>query len=105
MLRYFYLAVSALLLLMSFTHPRTQQPTNLNWGEFNFPTDWYEWLFLLCIVFFIPMMGVAFYYFLKGVSLSLKQRSLRAGSSALLVSIAISIALYSFNKWVFNELF
>ncbi|QQZ42020.1 hypothetical protein IF690_00310 [Pseudomonas sp. SK3(2021)] len=105
MFRYFYLAVSALLLLMSFTHPRTQPPSDFSWAGFTFPTDWYEWLFLFCTVAFIPMMGVAFYYFLKGISLSLKQRSLRAGASALLVSIAASIALYSFNKWVFSELF
>jgi hypothetical protein len=104
-IRYFYLIVSALLLLMSFTHPRTQQPNNLSWGEFSLPSDWYEWLFLFCTLSFIPMMGVALYYFLKGVTLSLKQKSLRAGYSALLVSIAVSIALYSFNKWVFRELF
>ena len=51
------------------------------------------------------MMGVAVFYFVKGISVSLKQRSLRAGLAALLVSIAASIALYSFNKWVFSELF
>ncbi|NSX07876.1 hypothetical protein HTX81_04680 [Pseudomonas lini] len=104
MFRYFYLAVSALLLLMSFTHPRTQQP-GLSLGGLSFPTDWYESLFLFCVAIFIPMMGVAVFYFVKGISVSLKQRSLRAGLAALLVSIAASIALYSFNKWVFSELF
>ncbi|MBM0284597.1 hypothetical protein [Pseudomonas chlororaphis] len=105
MFLYLYLAVSALLLLMSFTHPRAQQSSNLSWAGLSFPRDWYEFLFLVCTVLFIPMMGVAFYCFLKGISLSLKQRSLRVGASALLVSIVASIALYSFNKWVFSELF
>lgn len=104
MLRYYSLAVSALLLLVSFTHPRAQQPS-LSLGWLTFPTSWYESLFLFCVVIFIPMMGVAFYYFVKGISVSLKQRSLRAGLASLLVAIVASIALYNFNKWVFSELF
>lgn len=104
MIRYFYLGVSALLLLMSFTHPRSQSSV-VDLNSLSVPVNFYELLFLFCIVIFIPMMAVAFYYFLSALSLYVRQRSLRAGSSVLLLSIVISTALYSFNHWVFSELF
>lgn len=104
MIRYFYLGVAALLLLMSFTQPRSQQ-ASLSWGRLFLPDSMYEFLFLFCIVIFIPMMGVAFYYFFKGFTVFLAQRSLRSGLPVLLVAVAVTISLYSFNAWVFREIF
>ncbi len=95
MFRYLFLAVSAIFLLISFTHPRGEHPSNIV----------YEWLFLFCMISFIPMMVVALYYFLKSIGLLLTQKKLRAGFFDFLVFAAVSTALYSFNKWVFHELF
>lgn len=104
MIRYVYLCFSALLLLMSVTHPHTQSSI-VDLESLSFLPGLYESLFLFCIVIFMPMMVVAFYYFVSALSILLLRRSLRAGTPVLLLSIVVSTALYSFNHWVFSELF
>ncbi len=89
---------------MSFTQPRIQH-TSLSWERFFLPASVYDFLFLFCVVFYIPMVGVAFYYLFKGFSVSLVQRSLRSGLPVFFVAIVVMISLYCFNAWVFRELF
>ncbi len=51
------------------------------------------------------MLVVAFYYFVRAVTIFFRQRNLQVGLPVLLMFIVISAALYSFNHWVFSELF
>lgn len=104
MIRYFYLGLSALLLVMSVTQPRSQFSI-VDLKLLSFLVGLHEALFIVCAVIFVPMIAVAFYYFVSAVIVLLRQRSLRLGLPGLLLSIVISIALYSFNQWVFTELF
>ncbi|MCR8977621.1 hypothetical protein M0746_026200 [Pseudomonas sp. P7] len=96
--------MSALFLLMSFTHPR-KAPDVVDLNSLPAPVSFYEWVFLFCIVSFIPMLVVAFYYFVRAVTIFFRQRNLQVGLPVLLMFIVISAALYSFNHWVFSELF
>jgi hypothetical protein len=103
-IRYFYLGSSGLLLLMSVTHPRTQSSI-VDVESLAFLVGLYDSVFLFCVVIFIPMVVVAFYYFVSALNIFWRQRSLRVGTPILLLFIVISTALYSFNYWVISELF
>lgn len=105
MFRYFYLAISLLMLTMSLTDPKTKWPIDVEPLGFPLKGDIYSFLFGICTVLYIPMMGVALYYFAKGVLDVIKTKHYKAGIPSFLVVIISAAALYRFNYWVFHEIF
>ncbi|WP_185753133.1 hypothetical protein [Pseudomonas fluorescens] len=97
MFRYLYSFVAAGLLLMSCTDPKTK------WSIAG--VDVYGSLFVLCMVLYIPMMAFSFYYFVKALINFFKYKSSRDGFSFLAFSVVGVVALYSFNHWVFSEIY
>ncbi|MCP1521302.1 hypothetical protein J2Y74_005612 [Pseudomonas migulae] len=97
MFRYLYFFVASVLLLMSFTNPKTK------WSMVG--VDVYGSLFVFCMIFYIPMMVFSFYYFLKSLMNFFKYKSTRDGLSFLAFSVVGVVALYSFNHWVFSEIY
>lgn len=79
MFRYFYLAVSLLMLMMSFTEPTTKWPIDAELFGLPLKGDIYSFLFGICTVLYIPMMGVALYYFVKGTLESIKTKIIKLG--------------------------
>lgn len=104
MFRFFYIFVSALMLAITFSHPRDAENAELNWNKLYLPDTGYEYLFFFCLIASVPMTGVAFYYFLKSFNAAMLQRRFQAGAKEFMVFIIIAIAVYSFDKWVFSEL-
>jgi hypothetical protein len=94
---YFYFIVSAILLLMSFTDPKTEWSVN--------GADVYGSLFVFCAVLYIPLMACAFYYFVKAVVVVFRSKHLQGGFHPLVVTAVGVVALYSFNHWVFSEIY
>lgn len=105
MFRYFYLAISLLMLMMSFTEPTTKWPIDVELFGFPLKGDIYSFLFGICTVLYIPMMGVALYYFAKGALESIKTKNYKVGIPSFLIAIISVAALYRFNYWVFHEIF
>jgi hypothetical protein len=97
MLRYFYFFVAAVLLLMSCTDPKTQ------WSIDGF--DVYRSLFVFCMALYIPMMALSFYYFVKALTRFFKYKNSRDGFLLLASTVVGVVALYSFNHWVFSEIY
>lgn len=91
--------------MMSLTEPTTKWPIDIELLGFSLKGDIYNFLFGVCTVLYIPMMGVAFYYFIKGILESVKAKNYKAGLPSLLVVIISVAALYFFNYWVFHEIF
>lgn len=105
MFRYFYFLVSALLLLMSFTDPKTKWSVKGGLFGADISVDIYGGLFVFCTVLYIPMMVFAFYYFVKALVAFFKSKSLQGGFSSLATAVVGVVALYSFNHWVFSEIY
>ncbi|MGF6126338.1 hypothetical protein QF019_001546 [Pseudomonas frederiksbergensis] len=97
MFRYLYFFVVAVLLLMSCTDPKTK------WSIVGF--DVYGSLFVFCMVLYIPMMVLSFYYFIKALTNFFKYKKSRDGLLFLASSVVGVVALYSFNHWVFSEIY
>lgn len=104
MFRYFYLAASLLMLMMSFTEPTTKWPIDAELFELPINGDIYSFLFGICTALYIPMIGVALYYFAKGILESIKTKNYKTGTPSFLVLIVSIAALYRFNYWVFHEI-
>lgn len=96
MISYSYFFVTAILLLMSFTDPKSEWSVN--------GVDVYDSLFVFCTVLYIPMMAFAFYYFVKVVVVVFRSKRLQGGLHSLVVTAVGVVALYSFNHWVFSEI-
>lgn len=97
MIRYFYFFVSAILLFMSFTDPKTRWLVS--------GADVYGSLFVFCAVLYIPLMACVFYYFVKTVVVVFKSKRLQGGFHSLVATAVGVVTLYSFNHWVFNEIY
>lgn len=97
MIGYLYFFVAAILLLMSFTDPKTEWTVN--------GADVYGSLFVFCTVLYIPLMGCAFYYFVKSVVVVFRSKRLQGGFHPLVITAVGVVALYSFNHWVFSEIY
>lgn len=93
----FYFSMSAFFLLMSLTDPKTK------WSVSGI--DVYSSLFVFCAALYIPMMAFVFYYFAKAVAVIFRGQRLQDGFHPLVAAAVGVVALYSFNKWVFSELF
>lgn len=97
MINYFYFLTSAVFLLISCTDPKTK------WSIAG--VDVYGSLFVFCMVLYIPMMAFSFYYFVRALTRLWKCKSSRDGFLFLASSVVGVIALYSFNHWVFSEIY
>lgn len=97
MFRYLYFFVAAVLLLMSCTDPKTK------WSIAGF--DVYGSLFVFCMVLYVPMMAFSFYYFVRALMNFFKYKRSHDGFSFLFSSVVGVVALYSFNHWVFSEIY
>lgn len=97
MFRYLYFFVAAVLLLMSCTDPKTK------WSMAGI--DVYGSLFVLCMIIYIPMMAFSFYYFVKALISFFRYKRSREGFLFLASSVVGVVALYSFNHWVFSEIY
>ncbi|WP_150657706.1 hypothetical protein [Pseudomonas fluorescens] len=97
MINYFYFLTSAVFLLMSCTDPKTQRSIA--------GVDVYGSLFVFCMVLYIPMMVFSFYYFVKALTRFFKYKNSRDGVLFLASSVVGVVALYSFDHWVFSEIY
>lgn len=97
MINYFYFLTSAVFLLMSCTDPKTK------WSIAG--VDVYGGLFVFCMFFYIPMIAFSFYYFVRALMNFFKYKRSHDGFSFLVSSVVGVVALYSFNHWVFSEIY
>lgn len=100
-----YFFVCSAFWLMTFTDPKSQWPVNGGFFGLDAEADAHVGLFVFCTFLFVPLMVVAFCYFVKSIVMSAKSKSLRVGIPSLMASMFGVAALYRFNQWVFREVF
>lgn len=97
MLRLIYSLLSVLLLLMSLTDPKSKWPIG--------GVDLYGYFFVFCVVLYVPLMVATFVLFVRSLVVLFRAKSLRAGFFSMAAASMGAIALYSFNYWVFSEIY
>lgn len=100
-----YFLMSAILLLLSLTDPKSKWTVDFGFFGSSKTIDMYGYLFVFCMVLYAPMMVFAFYYLVKAVVAFVKSKSFQGGISPLVTSVVGVVALYSFNHWMFSEIF
>lgn len=101
----FYFLMSAILLLLSFTDPKSKWTVGFSFFGSSKTIDMYGYLFVFCAALYVPMMVFALYYLVKAIVVFVRSKSFQRGMSPLFTSVVGVVALYSFNHWVFSEIF
>ncbi|MDG9923389.1 MULTISPECIES: hypothetical protein [unclassified Pseudomonas] len=105
MLRYPALALSLLMLAITFNEPGSYWPVDLELLGYSLRGNAFGWLFSACLVAFIPLLGISSVMLVRYGSQVLKTRNAVALWSFLLFALIPLCALIRFNGWVFSEIF
>lgn len=100
-----YFLVSALLLLLSFTDPKSKWLVSFEFLGFTGLVDVYRGLFVFCMALYIPMMAFVFCFFVRAIAGFVKSKNFQGGIYFIVASAVGVIALYRFDHWVFSEIF
>lgn len=105
MLRYTALTISALMLAITFNEPGSDWPIDLQLFGYSLQGNVFGWLFTVCLVAFIPLLGISVVMLIRYSVSFLKTRKASTLWALLLFAVFPLCALISFNSWVFSEIF
>lgn len=105
MCRYVVLLLSVLMLLVTFNSPTSDWLIDLDVLGCRVYGNIFYWLFMTCVVIYIPLMiGGAILFFYDFVLL-LKTKQRHHAINLVFFSTITFVALYRFNGWVFGGIF
>ncbi|MBV2134197.1 hypothetical protein KRX52_15565 [Pseudomonas sp. MAP12] len=105
MLRYTLLALSLLMLAMTFNEPDSYWPVDLTLLGHSLQGNAFGWLFSVFLVAYIPLLGISAVMLIRYFSRFLKTRNALSLWSLLIFALLPLCALIRFNGWVFSEIF
>ena len=105
MLRYTVLALSVLMLAITFNEPNSYWPVDLQLLGYSLQGNAFGWLFTACLVAFVPLLGISLAMLVRCGSRFLKARNVSTLWALLLFALLPLCALIRFNSWVFSTIF
>lgn len=105
MLRYPTLILSLLMLAMTFNAPDSHWPVDLRLFGYTLQGNAFGWLFTICLVAFIPLLGISGVMLVRYGLHVFKTRNVSTLWPLLLFALLPLCALIRFNSWVFSEIF
>lgn len=105
MIRYPVLLLSLLMLGLSFSSPKSHWLIDITVFDYTIQGDVYNWLFIACLISFIPVLLANVSLFFLDASRLIKTKRPIHAVNLIFFSFIPFIALYRFNSWVMNEIF
>ena len=105
MLRYTVLFLSLLMLAITFNEPGSYWPVDLQLLGYSLQGNAFGWLFSVCLVAFVPLLGISLVMLIRYGSRFLRARNASTFWALLLFALLPLCALARFNSWVFSEIF
>lgn len=104
MFRYPALALSLLMIGMSFSSPKSQWLIDTKILNYAIQGNIYSWLFITCSFASLPLAIANFYIFIFDLTRFIEAPHIRSWINIIAFSLVPFIALYRFNYWVFKEI-
>lgn len=105
MLRYSVTAISLVMLVLTLSEPDSYWPVDLELLGYSLQGNAFRWLFTVCLLAFIPLLGASIGLLIRYAVHFLKTPNVSTLWPLLLFALLPLCALIRFNSWIFSEIF